>query len=327
MNINKKLVKDIETKVPKKRLIQAGAVTLAMTAMIGTASFAASTNVNEVSTAGTSGIVASLYDGDEATLQIASSGVKAVGLDSDSAQWILSLMTDASDYAYVRTAPDDNADVAGKLRRGDMARVEALTDSGWYQITSGNLTGYIKADVSVTGQACKDLATAVGYNGSTGITTAEEEEQVAALKAAAAEAAKQAAAKQAAASSSSSGSSYTQKASYAATADEVTLLAAIVEKEDGSDGYEGQLAVASAIMNRVRSSRYPNNIYDVIDQKGQFVGGVAGLSNILARGPSATSRRAAEAALAGADTVNGMTNFRAWYTGHSGTRIGLHVFF
>ena len=87
------------------------------------------------------------------------------------------------------------------------------------------------------------------------------------------------------------------------------------------------LAVGSVIMNRVRSSSYPNTIEGVIDQKGQFTGGIAGLSRIISRGPSSTAIRAAEAALAGEDIVGGKVSFRSTSTGHSGTVIGDNVFF
>ena len=324
MNLNKKLTK--ENRIPTKRLIQAGAVTLAFTAMVGTAAFNSSANDDNAYKGTTSGIISSMYVDDNALL-VGNNNVTSVGLDSESAKWILSLMANVEDFAYVRVAPSDDAEIAGKLRRGDMARVESLTNDGWYQITSGNLSGYIKADVSLTGTACRDFANAVGYNGGVGITVDEENAQIAALQAAAEEAARQEAAKAKAAASSSSSVTSTQKESYGASTDEVTLLAAIVEKEAGGSGYQGMLAVASVVMNRVRSSSYPDTIAGVIDQKGQFTGGIAGLSRIISRGPSSAAIRAAEAALAGEDIVGGMVSFRSTSTGHSGTVIGDNVFF
>lgn len=328
MNLNKKLTKGSNDKVPTKRLVQAGAVTLAFSAML--TAVAINSNASDKEFSGTTaGIFDSMYY-DDKTLTVGDANVTSVGLDSESAGWILSLMANVEDYAEVKTAPADDAEVAGKLRKGDMAKVESLTNNGWYQITSGNLSGYIKADISLTGQACKDYATAVGYNGSVGITTEEENAAVEAFKAAAEEAARQEAAKKAAASKSSSTSSSitsTQQSSYGATADEVTLLAAIIEKEAGGSGYEGMLAVGSVVMNRVRSSSYPNTVEGVIGQKGQFTGGIAGLSNIISRGPSSTAIRAAEAALAGEDIVGGKVSFRSSSTGHSGTVIGDNVFF
>ena len=329
MNLNKKVAKNSKDKIPTKRLVQAGAVTLVFSAMVATVAINSNASNDKEFSGTTAGVFNSLYY-DDATLQVSGSNVTSVGLDSESAGWVLSLMTNAEDFAYVRTTPSDDGEIAGKLRKGDMARVEALTNNGWYQITSGNLTGYIKADVSLTGQSCKDYAQAVGYNGSTGITVAEEEAAIAAFNAAIEEAARQEAAKKAAASASSSSSSNvssTQKSSYSAGADEVTLLAAIVEKEAGGSGYQGMLAVASVVMNRVRSSSYPDTVEGVIGQKGQFTGGISGLSNIISRGPSSAAIRAAEAALAGEDIVDGKVSFRSSSTGHSGTVIGDNVFF
>ncbi len=326
MNFNKKLTKENRNRIPTKRLIQAGAVTLAFTAMVGTAAFNSSANDDNAYKGTTSGIISSMYVDDNALL-VGNNNVTSVGLDSESAKWILSLMANVEDFAYVRVAPSDDAEIAGKLRRGDMARVESLTNDGWYQITSGNLSGYIKADVSLTGTACRDFANAVGYNGGVGITVDEENAQIAAFQAAAEEAARQEAAKAKAAASSSSSVTSTQKESYGASTDEVTLLAAIVEKEAGGSGYQGMLAVASVVMNRVRSSSYPDTIAGVIDQKGQFTGGIAGLSRIISRGPSSAAIRAAEAALAGEDIVGGKVSFRSTSTGYSGTVIGDNVFF
>ncbi len=325
MNLNKKVAKNSKDKIPTKRLVQAGAVTLVFSAMVATVAINSNASSDKEFSGTTAGVFNSLYY-DDATLQVSGTNVTSVGLDSESAGWILSLMTNAEDFAYVRTTPSDDGEIAGKLRKGDMARVESLTNNGWYQITSGNLTGYIKADVSLTGQSCKDYAQAVGYNGSTGITVAEEEAAIAAFNAAIEEAARQEAAKKVAASASSSVTS-TQKSSYSAAADEVTLLAAIVEKEAGGSGYQGMLAVASVVMNRVRSSSYPDTVEGVIGQKGQFTGGISGLSNIISRGPSSAAIRAAEAALAGEDIVDGKVSFRSYSTGYSGTVIGDNVFF
>lgn len=52
---------------------------------------------------------------------------------------------------------------------------------------------------------------------------------------------------------------------------EVDLFTRIVAMEgDSRYGYEGYLAVATVIMNRVNSSRYPNTITKVVSQSGQF---------------------------------------------------------
>lgn len=48
------------------------------------------------------------------------------------------------------------------------------------------------------------------------------------------------------------------------------LLACLVHAESGNQPYEGKLAVANVVLNRVRSSSYPNSIKSVVYQPGQF---------------------------------------------------------
>lgn len=52
--------------------------------------------------------------------------------------------------------------------------------------------------------------------------------------------------------------------------EEVQLLAKLVNAEAGDASRETQIAVASVILNRVQSDIFPNTIYDVIYQEGQY---------------------------------------------------------
>src|SRR5690606_6622402 len=45
---------------------------------------------------------------------------------------------------------------------------------------------------------------------------------------------------------------------------EFNLLAKIVQVESGYEGYDGQLAVANVILNRVKSNKFPATIKEVI---------------------------------------------------------------
>lgn len=56
---------------------------------------------------------------------------------------------------------------------------------------------------------------------------------------------------------------------YEFTMEEMVLMANVVYKEARSS-FNGQVAVAEVIMNRVMSSAYPNTIKGVLSQKGQF---------------------------------------------------------
>ena len=113
----------------------------------------------------------------------------------------------------------------------------------------------------------------------------------------------------------------------AASGDEVTLLAALIQAESGNQPYEGQLAVGAVVMNRVRSGGYPNSIQGVISQPGQFGPAATGqVASIMANGPKASCMQAAQAAINGETVIGSLTHFRrAGST--EGIVIGAHVFY
>ena len=107
---------------------------------------------------------------------------------------------------------------------------------------------------------------------------------------------------------------------------DVTLLAALIQCEAGSESYEGKLAVGAVVMNRVRSGGYPNTVSEVIYARGQFPPATNGkVAAVIARGPSAACVQAAQQAISGATNVGGATHFRR--AGSTpGIVIGNHVF-
>lgn len=104
------------------------------------------------------------------------------------------------------------------------------------------------------------------------------------------------------------------------------LLGALVQCEAGNQSYEGKLAVAAVVMNRVRSGAYPNTIGGVIYASGQFTpAGNGKVQQRMALGVSESCLQAAREAINGATNVGGATHFRrAGY--HEGFVIGDHVF-
>ena len=50
------------------------------------------------------------------------------------------------------------------------------------------------------------------------------------------------------------------------------LLATVIASEALSESYEGKLAVANVIINRLISGKWGNSISDVVYAKGQFSG-------------------------------------------------------
>ena len=84
----------------------------------------------------------------------------------------------------------------------------------------------------------------------------------------------------------------------------VQLLARAINGEARGEPYEGQVAVGAVIMNRVKSSKFPNTIAGVIYQKGAFTAVSDGQINVpIAQG--STVLKAAQDALNGWDPTGG----------------------
>lgn len=120
--------------------------------------------------------------------------------------------------------------------------------------------------------------------------------------------------------------------SYAATASELEWLAATIQAEADGESYTGKLAVGSVIMNRVKSSAFPNDVRGVITQSMQFASYRSGkVELIIAKGPNSTCINAAQEVLNGArvgDYLFFMTKYYADYYGISEYEmIGNHAFF
>ena len=118
---------------------------------------------------------------------------------------------------------------------------------------------------------------------------------------------------------------------YGATtvgANDVLLLAALIQCEAGGEPYEGQLAVGAVVMNRVRSAAYPNDIYGVIYASGQFTPAMSGkVDRVLASGNVRESCiQAAEEAIAGNTNVGDALYFRRDNGTREGIVIGKQVF-
>ena len=96
-------------------------------------------------------------------------------------------------------------------------------------------------------------------------------------------------------SSSTSGSGSTNS-------NDVNLLARLVYGEARGEPYAGQVAVAAVVLNRVKSSSFPNTIAGVIYQKGAFNVVDDGQINLS---PNSTAKKAAQDALNGWDPSYG----------------------
>lgn len=82
----------------------------------------------------------------------------------------------------------------------------------------------------------------------------------------------------------------------------VNLLARVVYGEARGEPYTGQVAVAAVVLNRVKSSKFPNSISGVVYQSGAFDAVADGQINMT---PDTTAKKAAQDALNGWDPSYG----------------------
>ncbi len=83
---------------------------------------------------------------------------------------------------------------------------------------------------------------------------------------------------------------------------DVNLLSKLVYAESRGEPYSGQVAVASVVLNRVKSSSFPNTIAGVIYQQGAFSVVSDGQINL---NPNETAKKAAQDAINGWDPSYG----------------------
>lgn len=115
------------------------------------------------------------------------------------------------------------------------------------------------------------------------------------------------------------------------TSSDLYLLAKCIYAEARGESYTGQVAVGAVIMNRVKSSAFPNTVAGVIYQRNAFTAVSDGQINLE---PDKTAMNAASDALNGWDPTYGCLYYynpavatSSWIFGRKTvTTIGKHVF-
>lgn len=217
------------------------------------------------------------------------------------------ILTAYSETETLRVRKEASLDsgVLGLLAMGEA--VEAIEEDGdWVSINYEGETGYVAAEY-----------VKVEFD----LDTAESVEAIQAREAAEKEAARAQAAAEREATRKQ------QKEAVLTSASELNILAALVQCEAGGESYEGQLAVASVVMNRVRCGAYPNTITDVIYASGQFSpANSTKMSNLALSGNiKASCLQAAQEAINGSCNIGDALHFRR-AGNKDGIIIGNHVF-
>ena len=131
--------------------------------------------------------------------------------------------------------------------------------------------------------------------------------------------------------SSSSGSSSSSSSVNGYTSSDIALLARLIHAEARGESYTGQVAVGAVVLNRVKSSSFPNTISGVIYQPYAFTCVQDGQINLA---PNSTATSAAKDAMNGWDPSYGSLYYynpaiatSKWiFSRQTVVTIGRHVF-
>lgn len=237
-------------------------------------------------------------------------------------------VTIQEDSLRVRKAPSTDAGVWGLAEKGDVYTTSKV-ENGWAEINYDGETGYVSMEFAteelVIGKAVSIEEELEQIRLEEERKQQEELEKQRKLEEAAAEEKRIAA--------ESKFVETVQTSPYNVSEEDVYLLACLVHAEAGWEPYEGKLAVANVVLNRLNGGKYGSTMSDVIYARGQFSVAASGrLATVMAEGPNSESVQAAKEALAGVNNVPNYTNFRscsvANYSNYNNyTIIGSQVFF
>ncbi len=220
----------------------------------------------------------------------------------------------------IREEADENSAVYGLLGEGE--KIEVIEQEGdWIKVAySDDTEGYISGEY-VTLDYEIDEAESIEEIEKRKAEEKAKEEAAKAQKEKEAKAKKEKEAK----ANRTTETTTTNNGGVAAQADDVTLLAALIQAECGREVYAGKLAVGAVVVNRARG-RY-GSIYNAIYAPGQFGPAASGkVAAYVATGPSAECIQAAKEAISGVSNIGAATHFRNVRSGYSGIVIGNHVF-
>jgi len=124
---------------------------------------------------------------------------------------------------------------------------------------------------------------------------------------------------------------YSTSSSSKYSSSDIYLLAKVIYAEGRGESYTGQVAIGAVVLNRVKSSSFPNTIAGVVYQKGAFTAVSDGQINLE---PDSTATAAAKDAMNGWDPTYGCLYYynpavatSSWiFNRQTVTIIGKHVF-
>lgn len=130
----------------------------------------ADTDITEIENKDDMGVTAGVA---EAAMEMASQSMEAATsvheVPTVASEYVDLAVAQVNNYVNVRSEPNTESEVLGKLYNNSVATVLEATEDGWYRVSSGNVDGYVKSEYVVVGN--EELARAVGTRFATVTTT------------------------------------------------------------------------------------------------------------------------------------------------------------
>lgn len=264
--------------------------------------------------------------------------------------------TVTEDGVYVRAEASKEADIIESASKGDTYKVDkSLTTSEWVCVyLSDDSKGYIYAEFITVTEGYPTAAAEESDNeeseedkdedGATGsieeVTTEESQEEEPTTEEPTTEeptteapTTEQTTTEDDNESGNKITVGTTNRGAISLSEEDINLMASIMTLECGGESYEGQLAVANVIINRLLSGNYGSTISDVVYAPYQFsVATSPQLDYYIQNGAQASCLQAAREAASGVNNVGSFMYFRPTWNVDTSTLgtytvIGNHVFY
>ncbi|MBU9739042.1 SH3 domain-containing C40 family peptidase [Diplocloster agilis] len=130
--------------------------------LVGAITFSGMTMSAAAGTAGvTAGIGAVLTEAETANPNV-DAQIKEYLVPTVKSEYSDIAIAQVDNYVNIRDSASEEGQILGKLYNNSAATVQG-SEGDWYQITSGSVTGYVKGEYVVTGEAGEELAKQVGH--------------------------------------------------------------------------------------------------------------------------------------------------------------------
>lgn len=207
----------------------------------------------------------------------------------------------ATDIVNLRAKADKSSEVLAILDKDDQVIASRKTADGWYAVKYGETEGYVMAEFLT--KTVPESAKTEAVTTTTAKKTETEAKTTTTKKttAAAQTSKKTETTTTTAKPKTESGSS--DKAVISYTDEEFEMLCYVLQGEVGNCSEESKIAVANVVINRVKSSQFPDTIEGVLTSPNQFTA----ITNYYnhTKTPSQNTIDCAKRALEGEDNTNG----------------------